>query len=410
MTSVAHVKRVYYSLEFLNWFAVAIPLPFVVLFMQARGLDLFQIGLLSGSYAITIVLLELPTGGLADTVGRKPVSLLSYLLAALSGLVFLVAFSFPIFAIAWILLGISRALASGALGAWFIDSLLEHDPDIDFQPALAQAGTYTILGLSLGTLMGGVIPKLFAFLPEEGSAVLTPLSMTILVSLGLKLLLILLLSLWVKEKRMASASKGATQLAIILKEAFKLTGDSAIIKWLLIGSFTSLLALTSVETFWQPQFSIWLNTDNSLAFAVLMMMAFVTGVVGNLASIPLTKLVGKRYGWVAAIAQVLAGVAILLLALQQSLFSSAGFFWLYYLGIAMSGSPVGAIANEEIPSERRSSMQSIMSLAGYAGAFIGSAGLGWIAETFSVSNAWLIAGSLVLLSSLIYLRVEALRK
>ena len=56
--------------------------------------SLFQIGILMGAYSLTIVLLEVPTGGLADAVGRKRVTQLAYAIGLSSGLVLIFAFSF----------------------------------------------------------------------------------------------------------------------------------------------------------------------------------------------------------------------------------------------------------------------------------------------------------------------------
>jgi len=41
--------------------------------MQDRGLTLAQVGMVSATQSIVVLLLELPTGGLADAVGRRPV-------------------------------------------------------------------------------------------------------------------------------------------------------------------------------------------------------------------------------------------------------------------------------------------------------------------------------------------------
>ena len=73
----------------------------------------------------------------------------------------LLAFSFEGFLLAMILNGIGRALSSGALDAWFVDSLQTAEPDIDIQPPLAQAGTVTLLALGLGTLIGGFLAGTF---------------------------------------------------------------------------------------------------------------------------------------------------------------------------------------------------------------------------------------------------------
>jgi MFS family permease len=110
--------------------------------------------------------------------------LLAYSFMALSNVVFLVAFSFPVFLLFAVLQGIGRALASGALEAWFIDSLQEADhPEINLQPPLALAGTFELLSLGTGTLLSGVIPTLFRGFPEEGTAVFTPFSMTVVFSI-----------------------------------------------------------------------------------------------------------------------------------------------------------------------------------------------------------------------------------
>ena len=67
MSSVKEIQRVYYLVISLFWLATALPISLLILLAQARGLDLFQVGIVMGLYSLTIVLLEVPTGGLADT-------------------------------------------------------------------------------------------------------------------------------------------------------------------------------------------------------------------------------------------------------------------------------------------------------------------------------------------------------
>ena len=64
-----------------------------------------------------------------------------------SEFVLLFAFSLSAFLAFAVLSGVGRALASGALEAWFIDSLQTADPDIEIQPALALAGTFELFAL-----------------------------------------------------------------------------------------------------------------------------------------------------------------------------------------------------------------------------------------------------------------------
>jgi len=174
---MARIQRVYYLSVFLFWLAIAITLPLMVLILQSRGVDLFQIGLLMGAYSATIVLLEVPTGGLADAVGRKRVAMLAYSIIMVSGFVLLFSFSFPAFLMAFVLSGIGRALASGSLDAWFVDALL---------------------------VLGGMLPKALSFLPAEGTAVLTPFSSTIVVSGIILAVLLALIAIFVEDPRSTS--------------------------------------------------------------------------------------------------------------------------------------------------------------------------------------------------------------
>ena len=46
-------------------------LPVLVLFWKENGLDLFQIFILQGLFSVAIVLLEIPTGMVADRLGKR---------------------------------------------------------------------------------------------------------------------------------------------------------------------------------------------------------------------------------------------------------------------------------------------------------------------------------------------------
>lgn len=74
----------------LHWFILGVTLPVTALLLLEKGLDLFQLGVMLAVYSGTVVV-ELPTGGLADAVGRKKVYLLSQAARVCSALVLLVS-------------------------------------------------------------------------------------------------------------------------------------------------------------------------------------------------------------------------------------------------------------------------------------------------------------------------------
>ena len=131
-------------------------------------------------------------------------------------------------------------------------------------------------------------------------------------------------------------------------------------------------------------------------------------MLGNLMATWLSKLFKRRYGLLSAAIQALRGIFLLLLAIQASTIPAILFFWLTYLNMGILASPVNTLMNNEIPADRRSSMLSIISLTAYVGSFVGSVGLGFIAEQTSIGLAWAIGGVVLSLSAFLFLRVDKL--
>lgn len=429
------IQTTYYAAVFLRWFGIALPMALMVLLMQARGMSLVQIGLIMGLHAAVIVVLEIPTGGLADAIGRKPTALLSQAVTLASTVAFLFAFSFPLFALAAALLGTGRALSSGALDAWFVDALLAHDPATDLQAPLAQAGSIAIVGLALGTLAGSALPTVWGEgLPADGAAVLTPLALPFLASFAVQFLGLAVVALFIHEARpdraprearnaadgadvgsdAAAAPLGLAAIGPIVASALRAARDDRIVTLVMITTAATGLSVAALETFWQPRFDTLLQAGSGpaspLAFGALMAGAFTVGVVGNLASIPLARRLGRRYALVAALGQLLGGAALVVLAWRSGLPAAVGLFWLAYFANAVTGSPIATILNEQVPAGRRSSTLSVVSLSGYLGAFVGSAGFGALAQVAGIPVVWTVAGVLLAASAGLLLAIDRLRQ
>jgi predicted MFS family arabinose efflux permease len=97
--------------------------PVIVLFWQENGLDPFDIYLLQGLFAVAVVLLEVPTGMVADRLGKRA-SLLwaaGFLVAGL--MVYALGTGFWTFLIGEVVLAVGAALYSGADSAFVYDTL-----------------------------------------------------------------------------------------------------------------------------------------------------------------------------------------------------------------------------------------------------------------------------------------------
>ena len=402
------LERTYYFIKGLFWFAAALPAALYILLLQDRGVTLGEIGLFYGLYAIVVAFLEVPSGMLADLWGRKPVTLLGYALATAAQLALFFAFS-PALLLLWALLsGSGRALTSGALEAWFVDAVEEAAPGTEMQPLFARAETVELLALTFGTLIGGALPKLFARLP--GGAILSPLSVVLLVSVAVGGVLFAV-ALWsVHETRPAQTKQQVVRSRFreLLATAFSL-GRQLTLRLLFGGALLGGFALAGLETFWQPRFAELLGPD-TLILSVILAGSFGAGMIGNLASIPFCRFLGGRYALVAALTQALGGAAFIALALQMRIVPAVLLFWMVYLTLGLSSSPRQTLLNRAVPSGARAALLSVASLMTYLGFFAGSVALGRIAEQVSVAAAWGVAGVVFTLAVGFYLKLATLTR
>jgi len=106
---------------------------------------------------VACALLELPTSGFADALRRKPVYLTAAVLNVVVGLLYLQAHSFAAFTVAAALMGVIRALDSGPLEAWFVDTIHETEPGTTVERDLGRAGTVLGLGIAAGSVLAGLL-------------------------------------------------------------------------------------------------------------------------------------------------------------------------------------------------------------------------------------------------------------
>lgn len=72
-----NIHFVYILNQSFHWFIIGLFFPIMVLVQLEKGLSLLEVGTTSAIYSATIILLELPTGGMSDSIGRKKVYLIS---------------------------------------------------------------------------------------------------------------------------------------------------------------------------------------------------------------------------------------------------------------------------------------------------------------------------------------------
>ena len=164
-------------------------LPILTLFLQERGLSLLQVNSLWGIIVGTMFLAEVPTGVLADRMGRKRSIVVALGLQLLGELIFIFADRYWLFALSSITGGLGFAFSSGAFEALLFDSLKQVGQEKRMAEVSGLNAAFKQAAFVIGALASGLIA------PE-----LTPSRFILLISLtALSVLLAVLVSLFLHE-------------------------------------------------------------------------------------------------------------------------------------------------------------------------------------------------------------------
>jgi MFS transporter, DHA1 family, tetracycline resistance protein len=149
------VRARYLLLLALRWFPVGLELPILVLLPLDRGLTLAEVGFAFSLQGFVVLALELPTGGLSDSWGRRPVLAVAATVSLVSLCLFAVADSVALLATVAVLQGVYRALDSGPLESWYVDAVRAEDPAAPLDRGLSAGSAVVGLAMGAGALFGG---------------------------------------------------------------------------------------------------------------------------------------------------------------------------------------------------------------------------------------------------------------
>lgn len=137
--------------------AVLIGAVLIPFFSSWAGMTQAQIQSLQSINMVFILLLEVPTGIIADVYGRKK-SLIVGVTFSIFGIVLMtITPSFALFVIAEFILAFGVACKSGADTALIYDSLKQTGKESEAKVVMTKSNAFRLIGVVLGSLIGGVV-------------------------------------------------------------------------------------------------------------------------------------------------------------------------------------------------------------------------------------------------------------
>jgi len=173
------------NLFYLKFLSVFRSLYFMVpvwVSMELKYISLTQVAIIDIVILMSALVLELPTGALADLIGRKKSISISFLISALAYFLFAYANSFYWFLIAGLGFGLGDALLSGSLEALVFDTLKQNRKEHTFSEVNNKNSLIFNYSIFVAIILGGLIFEKSYHLPS----VLTGVSMAIAGIISLK--------------------------------------------------------------------------------------------------------------------------------------------------------------------------------------------------------------------------------
>jgi MFS family permease len=401
-------KWVFWVLTAALWLPVGFILPVLVLTMLERGMSLQEVGLGFATYGFTTVLLELPTGGFADSFGRRPILILAAALQAVMAVIWFAADEVWIIIVAAFIGGVSRALSSGPLEAWFVDTTHSLEADAAIRPGLAGAEVAGGLTIALGSL--SVTAMTFIPWVSSNGGAITADRLPLLVAAAASLVNIVAIALLMNEDLPKNRSiRGAlTAVPTVVRRSVQIARRPGSIRLLLLATVLLGLGIVSVEFFYQPLFRGMVEDAESatrlfgvLGFGLAMGAAAGSGAAGI---VPEGGVF--RPGRVGAVSLVAMAVGIVGLSLSGSVLVGAVFFITIYTISGFAHPFSQQILHDNVGSSERATMVSAQSLSAQAGALVTSLGLAQVAARADISLALWIGAAALVGASLLFLAID----
>lgn len=403
-------RRVFYCLTLTRWAPVGLVVGLLILLQVSRGLTTAQALTATAAAGIVCFALELPTSGFADALGRRPVYLAAAALNIGVALAYLTADSFGTFLVAGALMGAFRALDSGPLEAWFVDTVHAHRPGADVDRPLAVSGVLLGAAMAAGALLGGL---LVWWHPIAGRPAL---ELPVLLFVVGNVLHLIAAALLMREAPSAVAAvRRRDRLVDSVRDVPRTIGSALG----LLRRNVVLRGLIAVEIFWALAMIVF-EQGLSLRLEELLGGAEEAGaIVGPVSALgwgvfaagsALAGILVPRLGLArtAMAARVANGLGAAAMGLAAGPVALVAFYTATYAFHGTAGAPHSALLHREATSANRTTVMSLNSMVSFLAFSLWSPLVGVAADLWTLQTAMVAAGALSVLGVLCYL--PALRR
>jgi MFS family permease len=397
---MSRVLRTYLTLVAVSTSASSMIWGVNTLFLLDAGLSIGEAFAANAFFTVGMVLFEVPTGVVADTVGRRTSYLLGSATLFGSTLLYLLLWHtgapFAAWAVASALLGLGFTFFSGATEAWLVDGLNATGYHGSLDAAFAKGQIVNGIAMMGGTIGGGLLAQWTNLgVPYVVRAVL--LGVTFVVA-------------WRSMHDIGFTPKPRVSVLGEMRGILSASLDHGLrnppVRWLMLAS--PFAAGVSVYGFYaaQPYLLQLYGSTDSYAIAGLS-AGLVAGaqIVGGATASAVARVFRRRTS-VILFATAATAVVLVLIGLIANFWMALVLLAIWSVLFAATTPVRQALLNSLIPSAQRATVLSSDSLLGSAGGVVIQPALGKAADAWSYGPAYLLSACIQLLAIPFILRAR----
>ena len=352
--------------------------PVSAFFLESRGLSLTDIFMLESVLVASILVAEIPAGIIGDRFDRRRLVGAGFVFNAIAEILFAAGTNFSIYALSFVMSGLSIAMLTGVQDAYIYDSLGD-DADAKAVGAWGHLSALMLTAGVTGSVVGSALGSIDISLPALLSAAMAVVAAVCVAFLP--------------RQNPKTHDKHPETSWVSLKIGVKLLFTSPLLLYVAVGSSASFALFNAVYTLNQPLFAA---QDVPIAtWGVIAGVGQLLAAGHNYAAGRIEKRVGRKTALLLAMGYGAAGFC--LMAVPHVLAVVSGFL-LVVVGIHARGPITSAVTNKLIPAHRRATVLNVASSVGSLVGIVVNPLVGLGAETSTRLTVLAIGGVLLALT------------
>jgi MFS family permease len=392
MPTPRSIQRVYLTLLLGNTLAASLIWGINTIFLLDAGLSNLEAFAANAFFTAGMVLFEVPTGIIADTVGRRASYLLGTLTLTASTFFYVLLWQveapFWQWAIASMLLGLGFTFFSGAVEAWLVDALAATGFRGEMETVFGRGQIVTGAGMLTGSVAGGFI--------ADATSLGVPFVLR-----GIVLIVMFGLAFRLMQDIGFTAEKGGrpwAEMRKIASNSIEYGWRAPAVKWLMVEAL--FIGGVGIYAFYalQPYLLELYGDPNAYQIAGLV-AAIVAGaqIAGGIAAPRIRRLFQRRTSALIATA-ALSAVSLGLIGVVESFWAVIVLIVIWGLLFAATLPIRQAYLNGLIPSRQRATILSFDSMMSSTGGVWAQPVLGRAADVWGYAPSYLLGAGISLLA------------